>query len=312
METGIVVRDIDQGLEGQDIEALQAAVDGYITSLDVKARTKETYRKSLKSFVSWIQEERVTQPLRADILAYRDALVERDMKPLAVNGYLTAVRLLFAYLEAEGQYPNIARGIKGLKRPRGFMKEALTGDQARRLLDTIAENGIRAKRDYAIINLMIRTGLREIEIIRANVGDIGSETGELVLRVQGKGRDMKDDFVLLVPDTYGPIADYLAARGNPEPGGPLFVSHGNKNKGGRLSTRAIRHMIGERLAQAGLKSEKVTAHSLRHTAATLALLGGANILDVKDMLRHRDLNTTLIYVHNLKRVSEGAEKCINF
>lgn len=288
------------------------AVRGFLADLDVKDRTRETYGKALKHFMSWIQDQGVIRPRREDILAYRAALVEEGKSSYTVNAYITAVRRFFSYLEAEGIYPNIAKGVKGPKKPKGFNKEALTAAQARRLLDIIAEDGIRSLRDYAVINLMLRTGLRDIEVVRADVGDIGQEAGELVLRVHGKGRDSKDNFVLLTPETYGPVADYLAARGNPGKEEALFVAHGNRNAGGRLSTRSVSRLIGERLSQAGLKSERITAHSLRHTAATLALLGGADLLSVRDMLRHSDINTTLIYAHNLKRVSAGAEKCVDF
>ena len=68
----------------------------------------------------------------------------------------------------------------------------------------------------------------------------------------------------------------------------------------------------ERLKAVGLKTSKVTAHSLRHTAGTIALLGGADLLAVKEMLRHADINTTLVYTHNLNRLSKGAEKFIAF
>jgi site-specific recombinase XerD len=288
------------------------AVRGFLADLDAKDRTRETYGKALKSFVAWVQEKGIDRPLREDILAYRAGLVDTGKSAHTVNAYLSAARLFFAYLEAKGLYPNVAKGVKGMKKPSGFCKEALTAAQARRLLDTIAEDGIRSLRDYAIINLMLRTGLRDIEVVRADVGDIGSEAGELVLRVHGKGRDSKDNFVLLTGDAYGPVADYLAARGNPAKEEPLFTAHGNRNAGGRLSTRSVSRLIEERLSQAGLKSEKITAHSLRHTAATLALLGGADLLSVRDMLRHSDINTTLIYAHNLKRVSAGAEKCVAF
>jgi len=303
---------IDQGQELARSLDPAGAVRGFLADLDVKDRTRETYGKAVKSFMNWIQARGVVQPRREDILSYRAELIAEGKSAYTVIGYITAVRRFFSYLEAGGIYPNVAKGVKGPKKPRGHAKEALTADQARRLLDTIAEDGIRSLRDYAIINLMIRTGLRDIEVTRADVGDIGQEAGELVLRVHGKGRDCKDDFVLLTPEAYGPVADYLAARGNPGGEEPLFIAHGNRNGGGRLTTRSVSRLVEERLAQAGLKSEKITAHSLRHTAATLALLGGADILSVRDMLRHSDINTTLIYAHNLKRVSAGAEKCVDF
>jgi len=288
------------------------AILGFLADLDVMDRTRETYGKAVNNFMIWIQDQGIVRPRRQDILAYRAALVEEGKSSYTVNSYVTAVRRFFSYLEAEGLYPNIAKGVRGPKKPKGFNKEALTALQARRLLDTIDQDGIRSLRDYTVINLMLRTGMRDIEVTRADVGDIGQEGGELVLRVHGKGRDSKDSFVLLTTETYEPIADYLAARGNPGSYEPLFIAHGNRNNGGRLTTRSVSRLVSNRLCQAGLKSDRVTAQSLRHTAATLALLGGADLLGVKDMLRHSDVNTTLIYAHNLRRVSAGAEKCVVF
>lgn len=291
---------------------VEEAVRDFLDNLDVMDRTRETYGKALKHFMSWIQDQGITRPRREEILAYKAGLLAEGKSASTINAYITAVRRFFSYLEAEGLYPNIAKGVKGPRKPRGFNKEALTAGEARRLLDSIDRNDVRSLRDYACVNLMIRTGLRDIEVVRADVEDIGREGGELVLRVQGKGRDSKDSFVLLTPETFGPIADYLAATKNQGPDRPLFVAHSNRNAGGRLSTRSISRIVEERLAQCGLKSAKTSAHSLRHTAATLALLGGADLLSVRDMLRHSDINTTLIYAHNLKRVSAGAEKCVDF
>jgi len=109
-------------------------------------------------------------------------------------------------------YPNIARGIKGAKKTRGFKKDPLTVAQVKELLRGIDRSTPQGKRDYALLNLFIRTGLRTIEAVRAEVGDIRQEGGEAVLWIQGKGRDTKDEFVLLTPETLRPINEYLQTR----------------------------------------------------------------------------------------------------
>lgn len=301
---------------------LQQAVNKFILSLDTKEQTRDTYRKALKVFNEWIIEKGYTNPAREQILEYKDFLQNRTvvntegelktLSPLTVTAYLTALRRFFAYLESEKIYPNIAKDIKGLKRPKGFLKDTLTKDEVKRLLEGIQESGLNALRDYAMINLMIRTGLRTIEITRALIGDIGREGGETILRVWGKGRDSKDDFVILTEDAYKPILDYLQARGESKTADPLFISHSNRNKAQNLTTRSIRRVIEDRLKAVGLKTSKVTAHSLRHTAGTIALMNGADLISVKEMLRHSNINTTLIYTHNLNRLEKGAEKFITF
>jgi len=297
-------------------------VEGFLSSLDVRPTTKEAYRRALRVFTIWITDKGYTQPQREHILEYKDYLQSKNtltasgdikaLAPLTVTAYLTALRRFFEYLEGKKAYANIARGIKGLKRPKGFLKDTLTKDEARRVLKGIEKDSLNGLRDYAIISLMLRTGLRTIEIIRADIGDITREGGETVLRVWGKGRDEKDELVILTDEAYRPILDYLQARSETALNKPLFSSFSNRNKSERLTTRSIRRIVEVRLKAVGLKTAKVTAHSLRHTAGTIALANGADLLSVKEMLRHSNINTTLIYAHNLNRLSNGAEKYISF
>lgn len=301
---------------------IENAVEKFLACLDAKERTKEAYRKSLRVFEIWISDKGIKNPQREHILAYKDFLQSKtivgndgnikSLSSLTVSAYLTALRRFFMFLEGEKIYPNIAKDIKGLKRPRGFLKENLTKDEAKRLLDGIKMNAVNSLRDFAIINLMLRTGLRTIEIVRATIGDIGREGGETVLRVWGKGRDSKDEFVILTEASYKPILDYLQERKTTNTSEPLFASQSNRNTTAPLTTRSLRRIIEARLKAVGLKTSKVTAHSLRHTSATLALLNGADILQVKCMLRHSDINTTMNYAHNLDRLAKGAEKHIDF
>lgn len=162
-----------------------------------------------------------------------------------------------------------------------------------------------------MINLLIRTGLRTIELERALIDDIKQEGGEIILFIQGKGRDMKDDYVILTSENIKPIQAYLQARGKAKGHEALFASHSNKNKGGGLSTRSIRRIVKERLKEIGIDSEKLTAHALRHTAITLSLLGGATLQEAKTLARHSDINTTLIYAQNISRLKDAPERKID-
>lgn len=298
----------DEGNELQLFTSADATIERFLAELDVQDNSRAVYRRALHHFFSWLTDQGITRPRRQDITRYREYLAAAGFTPATVNGYLTPVRGTFAYLQAEGIYPNITSAVKGLRQPKGFLKGYLTADQIERLLDGISFADLKGRRDYALINVMVGTGLRTISISLASVGDIVNRGGELTLRYQGKGSRSKDDFVLLLPDVYGPIADYLAARGATSSSDPLFACCGNRNHDGRLSTRAIRHTVERRLTDAGLKTDTITTHSLRHTAATLALQEGADILQVKDMLGHADLNSTLHYSHNIQRIADGAER----
>lgn len=293
-------------------QALHSYIGTFIQTLDAREITKQVYYKGLQRFENWIMENNIVSPQREDILRYKDFLQTDGLAPLSISAYLVALRRFFSYLEGIKAYPNIARDIKGMKRPRGFLKDTLTKTQIKRLLNGISEKEIADLRDFAIINLMLRTGLRTIEVVRADIKDIGTESNETVLRVWGKGRDEKDEFVILTAEAYNPIMDYLKARKNPKDTEPLFVSHSNRARSGRLTTRSIRRLVKTRMFTVGLKTAKLTAHSLRHTTATLALQNGADIVSVKDMLRHSNINTTMIYVHNINRIEKGAEKFVSF
>lgn len=159
---------------------------------------------------------------------------------------------------------------------------------------------------------MLRTGLRTIEIVRSDVGDIRQQSGEAVLWIHGKARDAKDEFVLLTQDTLKPVYEYLAGRGKINDNDPLLASVSDRNNNQRLTTRSISRIIKKHLRDISLDNDRLTAHSLRHTFATLALMNGAPLLQVKEAMRHNSIETTMVYLHSLDRVTNGAERYINF
>lgn len=292
-------------------DSFNSLLEKFINSQDIAESSKETYRRELRQFFSWVEERELTNPEREDLLKYKDYLRKRNYSPLTLSGYIIAVRKFFEWAESVKLYPNIAKGIKGAKRARGFRKDPLSIDQIKELLGSIDRSTSEGLRDYALINLLIRTGLRTVEIIRANIEDIRQEGGEAVLWIQGKGRDSKDEFVLLTKDTLKPITNYLKTRGSVEKDSPLFTSISNRNNGERLSTKSIRRIVKAHLLGIGLNSGRLTAHSLRHTAITLSLLGGGTLQEAQTLGRHSDINTTLIYSHNIDRIKNAPEKKID-
>jgi len=298
---------------------LQSYLDAFLASLDVRDSSRATYGRQLKQWAIWLEEtgriERMGELTREDVLAYKRDL-QGQMSSFSVNGYLTAVRKLYTWLEAQKLYPNVARDIKGLKRPKGHAKDTLSERQLQEALAMIDRSSLEGKRDYAIFNLMARTGLRDVEVSRARIEDIRRVDGQPVLYIQGKGRDEADEFVLLLPEALQPIRDWLQARakamGKAQDEEPLFCSLSLRNYGQELSTRSISRLIKEAMRAIGLDDKRLTAHSLRHTAITLAVKGGASLHQAQAMARHSSPSTTMIYFHNLARISQGAERCISF
>ena len=122
-----------------------------------------------------------------------------------------------------------------------------------------------------------------------------------MLFVQGKGRDEKTDYIKVSAPVERAIRQYLKERGETDPAAPLFASMSNNSKGQRMTTRSISGMVKQRLQAAGYNSERLTAHSLRHTAVTLALLAGKDITEVQQFARHTNIATTMIYNHALDK-----------
>lgn len=286
----------------------QILVDRYIANIDARERTKDTYRKALKNFVGYMIRNNKNQPVREDILEYK-AYLTKNYSNCTVNAYLTAVRCFFAYLETEKIYPNIANGIKGAVTNNRHKKDSLTVDQAKRIIAP-QSNSLSELRDSAISALMINTGMRVIEVVRAYVDDITKSGGKTLLFLQGKGRDSKDEYVVLSETVVSAITSYLQARYKSGPGQPLFISHSTKNFGERLTTRSLSRIVKERLKSNGINDSRMTAHSLRHSAVTFALIGGATIQETQQMARHKSINTTMVYAHNIDRLKNAAENKI--
>lgn len=296
-------------LQGRGMNGL---IELFLKSHRVKENSRATYRRFMRMFAGWIKKQ--PKPpggyyTKESIEAYLDYTAGRGLKPSTVSNALGAVRCFFTWAESMAYYPNIAKGVKGPKRTRKHKKDAFTKAQALDLLADIDRGTMAGARDFAIINLMIRAGLRTIEVSRANIGDLGNQDGREVLRIQGKGRDEADEIAVLTPAISGPIREYLARRGPVPDESPLFASHGPnpKNQGERLTTRTISRTVKNHLARIGVISRRLTAHSCRHSAVTFALMGGATIQEAQILARHADINTTLIYAHNIDRVKEAPE-----
>lgn len=272
---------------------------GFIAYLDASPKTVETYTKSLKAFFRWIAERGITQPQFMDIKAYRDELLS-NYKPSTVQAYIFVVRRFFEWTESAGLYPNVAGKLKGAKLNRDFKKDYLTSAQVRDVLGGIDAGSLQGMRDKAIVSLMVACGLRDIEVSRANVEDLRTVGDNTVLYLQGKGRDERSEFVIVPQAVERAIRAYLKARGEAQGAEALFTSLSNNSRGQRMTTRSISGIVKAALRAAGFDSERLTAHSMRHTAITLALIGGATAQEAQQFARHKSIATTMIYSHNLE------------
>ena len=294
-------------------QRIEELVDKFIEAQDVRLSSKLLYRRTLRQYFNWIDKKNyaLSEIARPQLLEYKDELLLSGMSSLTVGSYITSVRRFYEWTEANRYYPNIAKGIKTPKRKQQFKKQPLLPAQATALLSYYQD---KALRDYAIVNLLLRTGLRTIEVIRANVEDITFKGSQRVLLIQGKGRDERDNFVLLTDKAYQPIADYLATRDKVNSSEPLFTSSSNNSKGERLTTRTISYIAKEGLKAIGLDERSFTAHSLRHTTAVNILRAGGSLETAQFTLRHSNPATTQIYTATLneeRRLQNSGEALID-
>ena len=272
------------------------AVEAFLSECDIRANSKNVYRRGLLNFFRWVDStgRTISELTRADILAFKETLLQTHSN-LTIAGYMVALRRFYEWTEGCKLYPNIARGIKSPKRKNAYLKEHLRENQIAELLKHFEGNA----RDYAIVNLLLRTGLRCIEVVRANIEDVTYKGSQRILKVWGKGRDEKDAFVVLTEKAYKPIKEYLDTRGSTTLKEPLFVSASNRNLKGRLTTRTISKICKEGFRAIGIDGKEYTAHSLRHTTAVMLLKSGS-LSDVQSVLRHSSPATSQVYTKSIE------------
>lgn len=291
--------------------SFEVLINTFLERKDLRKSSEVSYRASFSQFVHYLVDNSITAPTETDIKNFKAFLIGRKLSVFTVISHLGAIKSLFSFLATRNLYQDIARDIKSPKKPKEFMRDALTKEQAQKLLKSVSGNDMIAKRNYAIISTLLRCGLRSVEIVRADIGDVKSRNGTYVLWVHGKGRDSKDEFVVLTDEAKKAIKSYISSRGVVNDDEPLFASHGPRNAKGRLTTRSIRRMVKEHLKSIDLDEKELTCHSLRHTFATLAIANNAPLIAVQKAMRHSNINTTTIYTHMADRLENGAEQYID-
>lgn len=279
-------------------------VDKFLNYIDVSDKTVETYKIALRQFCSYLHEKGIKNPTREEIIEYREYLKEY-LKPTSVNAYLIAIRNLYNYLEYEGITKNITKNIKGIKLEQRHLKRGLSQEEIQKVLSVCKD-----ERERLIIKLMITTALRCNEVVNIQLEDFYEDKGVAMLRVLGKGRDnIKQDIVKIDDRLLEDIKTYIQNYNITD---YLFVSTSNNNKGGKITTKTIRLIVTDLFKKAGLDMDMLSPHSTRHTSCELALENGLDLREVSEFMRHKSLNTTLVYSKELdKRNSMVANTLAN-
>ena len=273
------------------------------TMFRVREQSKTSYRKSLKAFTEWLDTKGISQPTKDDVKSWCKAMDTAGLSVATKNLRLTTLRNFYKWLAAEHGVENIVEGLKGWRETREHRRGYLNPDEMRTLLNAVDTSTLRGKRDKAILAVMLTGGLRTIEVSRLRVGDVIHKGGVCYLSVIGKGRDTGED-VKLSRKTEQLINEWQAAREAVDVvsvTSPLFCSLANNSFGADLSTNSVSTLTKKYLMAAGLKTKEIVAHSLRHSMATNALMKGASLLEVQQQLRHANLSTTQVYLHEAEK-----------
>ena len=166
----------------------------------------------------------------------------------------------------------------------------LTPDETERLLQVCDPRTVPGRRDYAILLLLARLGLRAAEVVHMTLEDINWESGELVIR----GKSRREDLLPLPGDVGKALARYLR-RGRPHCSSRRVFIRLKAPHQGFSSSVAICDVVRRALSRAGLNPVIKGAHLLRHSLATRMLRAGASMAEIGQILRHRMANTTEIY-----------------
>lgn len=280
---------------------IKVHINDFIRTVDLLESSKKTYKSQLLYFVTWLKKQNISILNEQTIIDYCSHLSkDENFSDLSINSYLTALKSFFAWLNSKNIYSDITQKIRGPRKLSGRRKESLSAYQVKMILNTIDRTTLDGKRDFALINLMMWTGLRSSEITQILRGDIANCCGSQLLWIPAKGLEGKNESILLSDKLFKPIQGYLQARNSTSDTEPLFASHSKKNFGQPLTVRSVSRIIKNRLNDAKIDSSCISAISLRYTAIRLNLLAWATADQANRIIQSADLNTMLMYTRSLK------------
>ena len=288
---------------------VQAFLEAQAAELDAATNTQLAYARDLRIFAEWLADKKL-HFATASQDTVESFMIDCDNEGLSKSTRarrLSAIRQLYRFAFEEGwRDDNPAIQIKGPGKSKSLPK-TLSVEEVGRLLTAARNTGKASVRNTCLMELLYATGMRVTELVTLPVSAARGEPRMLLVR--GKGG--KERMVPLSPPARDALADYLKERDAQEDtanknGAPaskfLFPSRG---KDGHLTRHRFFTLIKTLATKAGVPSDKVTPHTLRHAFATHLLAGGADLRAIQTMLGHADVATTEIYTHVLdERLTE--------
>lgn len=258
--------------------------------------TLVAYQSVLTQFSAWVRRSRADRPpdqvTARDVLEYLQHLREaRGNGDAAVNRQLVVLRSFYRAIVAMGYLDPSANPLAGFPSIKAVPRKlpvALDAPQVSRLLAQPDADTVIGLRDRALLALLYGTGIRATECATLRSGQVDL-TG-LTIRVCGKGGH--DRTIPLNPQLAQLLQTYATARGPALPMAPFFRS--------RFGRPLSRGAVYERVRTWGQRSRvgmPLSPHRLRHTFATHLVRAGVGLVTIRDLLGHRQITSTQIYLH---------------
>jgi site-specific recombinase XerD len=288
-------------------------IDLYLLGYD-RISTRKAYRNDLEQFFG---VEHVTLAMAeavsfVDVNQYIAALQDDGYAASTLKRRVAAIRGFFDWLVALGVLEQNPAHRQVLRRIRGTSQQDktityLTSEQASRLIAATDQAEEAGPRDRALIMTLLHCVLRRAEAAAMDVEHIRPLGHYWVLDIpEAKGG--ADQYVKIPAHIVEEIDRMAAHYGITE--GPLWRSLSNNNRGGRLSPQSIYLIVKRTAKRAGL-SDEIGAHTLRHTGCTLALEAGASLQQVQTHARHKNIETTMLYLHQSDKLRDNAADYIH-
>ena len=285
----------------------------FIEAIDFRSeQTRKAYKGTIGRYIKYHEDKNVLKPKESDLMKFKRYLREKGNHGATIQLYVVSIRRFYKWLDRMGYYPDISIDLRTEKIDPTFKRQPLTVDEAKKLLDYAKEHSsgdIVKLRNYTIIYLLLHLGLRTIEVARANFEDVRKEGDNHYLYVQGKGHTDKDDSIRLTPSALEVIDAYKKARKSEK--GAMFTNHGHHKSSDRITSKMVSQIVKKTLREINIDCREITAHSLRHTCATLALANGATLEEVMQLLRHKNIQTTMIYLHVTNRENNRSQDLVD-
>jgi integrase/recombinase XerC len=261
---------------------------------DVSAVTVRGYRSDLGVFAAWYDGHPIENLTASDLAHFRQYLSrDRAMKPASVNRKLEALRRFCRWAHAASKLrTNVAAELKLTPVPRGTRPKGLLAPEVQALLRAAGQSRrALARRNYAIMQLLLQAGLRVSEAAAVRIEDLEIRERQGKVHIRGKGN--KERFVPLNTTARRALQTYLHERAEIGTQGPVFLS----DTGAALSVRSIQSLISNLARRAHITRITVSAHTLRHTFAHAYLKQNpGKLVELATLLGHESLDTTAIYL----------------